>query len=204
MSKRILLFKLLKVTLLLCPFLSSSQLFSQCTTISPSGPITYYNQYETTNQIILTACSSSNYQWYKNGVAIVGATQRTYTITFSGLTSYTDYYDVRTASGFTIESVEFKYIGCDDPTDYPSSYNPPSYVSLLNFPITLSHPPLGAGATYSWWTFNNPSPFSFSNQIGNTIKLNSTNCLSGCVEWIYSKAENNGICTYMFYGISAQ
>lgn len=47
--------------------------------ISPNGPIEWCYVFDGIRPLTLTSTPSSSYQWYKNGVAISGATQQSYT-----------------------------------------------------------------------------------------------------------------------------
>lgn len=163
-------------------------------TVSPAGPITYYNQYETVqNHVVLTASSSTSYQWYKNNVLIPGAINQTYTVNMNSTTSYVEYYKCVTPCGIS-NTVTVNYIACDDPSDYPQTV--PGNECATNFPYTLTQPSLGTGATYNWWFYSTPSNYSFSNQISNTIQLNSSSYGWGGV---YGKSSKNEEVIYMFY-----
>lgn len=150
--------------------------------ILPEGPIFYYNQYETPNSITLSTVYTSGNQWYKNGVAIPGATGNSLTVQFQGLQSYTDYYtvthDVRTSN-----QVEFNYIGCDEPGDYPASVPSTSYcASSLASGVPLDAPSLGTGTTYSWWLQTTPTCYSISN----TGLLTASGCSSYPSNGVYT------------------
>lgn len=168
--------------------------------ISPAGPITYYNQYETTNQVVLTSTPAASYQWYKNNAVIPGATNQTYAAMYSGLSNITDLYKVVTSCG-TSNTVTFNYRGCHSTSCYPVTI--PSNICYSSLPYTLTAPNLGTGTIYSWWTYSNPSDLSFSNFSGNTCQLNATGPYTGPSfgDWIYTKSAKNGQETYMFYGL---
>jgi hypothetical protein len=169
--------------------------------VSPAGPITYYNLFETMQHLVLTSSAASSYQWYKNNIAISGATAQTYTISFQGINDYTDYYKVVTSCG-TSNTVTFNYIGCYVASDYPVSLpgNSGGFCQS-SLPITLYAPSLGAGATYSWWTYWSPSSYSFSNFSGNTCSLFGSSPYGS--DGIYTKSSNNGQEIYMYYSISS-
>ena len=169
--------------------------------IIPAGPVTYYNQYETTNYLTLSTASASWYQWYKNDIAIPGATGQNYTISFIRNTTYTDYYKVETSCGTHYNDFTFNYIGCDDVSDYPGypSFVTPDYWCAQSNPTyTLVSPNLGIGTTYIWWKYNSPSEYTFSNYSGNTCQLSSSNY---GWEGIYSRSSRNGQEVYMYYTI---
>jgi Secretion system C-terminal sorting domain len=168
--------------------------------VSPAGPITYYNQYETTNQVTLTCNSAPSYQWYKNNTAISGATNQTYTINFQGLSIYTDYYKVITSCG-TSNTVTFNYVGCNGPSCYPVSIPSTSYCASSltsgNY-IQLNAPSLGVGTSYNWWLQNNPTCYSISS----SGHLTESSCSPYQTDGVYTKSSlSNGTQTYMYYVI---
>lgn len=183
-----------------CPISTDNVIVSKSTTapsVSPAGPITYYNQYETIqNHVVLTASGSGGYQWYKNNVAIPGATNQTYTINMNSSANYTEYYKCVTPCG-TSNIVTLNYIACYTPGDYPTSV--PGYFCASSSPtFTLTSPNLGSGTSYSWWTYNNPSNYTFSNQSGNTIQMSSS---TYGWEGVYSKSSKSGQEIYMYYSL---
>jgi len=164
--------------------------------VTPSGPIAYYNQYETPNSVTLTCTTGATYQWYKNNVAISGATNQSYIVNFSGSNIYTEYYKCVNSCG-TSNIVTFNYHGCISPADYPVPIPQTYCVSTL--PVTLTAPIL-TGAQYSWWALNNPTVYSFSNFSGNTCKLNASSPYPN--EGIYTKSDvSNGEQIFMFYTV---
>lgn len=142
--------------------------------VTPPGPITYYNQYESVNYVTLTCNDAPSYQWYKNNNAISGATSKTYTFSFQGLSSSTDYYKCVTSCG-TSNVVTFNYVGCDEPSDYPGSVN--TEVCISTYPISISQPDMGSGGLYYWEL--EPSCFSLTNisdVYDRTASLNYQSC----------------------------
>jgi Secretion system C-terminal sorting domain len=173
-------------------------------TISPKGPITYYNQYETTQTIPLTASSSANYQWYKNGQIIPGATNQVLNITCNGLVTYTDYYYVVTTCG-TSNSVTFSYIGCNTASCYPVAL-PSLPICSSQSPVTVYSPSLGAGSINTWWTYYTTSCFSFRPIRGATSEKSLFINFPACTllsEGIYTKSSLNGRETYIYYTVYA-
>jgi hypothetical protein len=167
--------------------------------VSPAGPITYYNQYEGTTNVKLTSSAASSYQWFKNNIAISGATNQTYTISMTGLSNSTDIYKCVTPCG-TSNSVTFNYRGCNEASDYPVSipWSPwPCKTVVTNSGIQLNAPSLGTGTTYSYWLYY-PSQGSSS-----CYSINSTGLLkcngSTCADGVYVKSALNGAETYMYY-----
>ena len=169
-------------------------------TVIPGGPIVYYKQHETANSIDLTylGIPPGTGTWYKNNVS-TGATGAKYTVSFSGNTTYTDNYKVRSACGTYSNSVSFTYIGCDADADYPVSITHGGCASTMTSPnyIQLNAPSLGQGTTYSYWLYHNPSNYS----------ITSNGRLTGTSPWgsdgVYVKSAKNGAEVYMFYTILA-
>lgn len=150
----------------------------------PSGPITWYNQYETVQQdVIWTNTSATRYQWYKNGNPINGATSSQYTIQSFGSSTYTDYYYVATPSG-TSNTLTFNYHGCVNASQYPVPI--PVSPCESSFPVTATAPYLANGTYYIEPASQN-SPFytsSYSNPFHATISIG--NCPNGCNDGYYA------------------
>lgn len=179
--------------------------------IYPTGPITYYNQYESTNSITLNTIYSSGNQWYKNGIVISGATGNKLTIEFYGSLTYTDYYTV-THDTRTSNQVEFNYKGCSSLNEYPVKIPSLPWPCSSSLPVTLNAVNLGAGATYQWWTYENPSSFYFSPSTNTSpstlIYTNSPNTWN--IDGIYTKSsliDQYGVSheeVYMYYSFTSQ
>jgi hypothetical protein len=172
---------------------------SSTPSITPAGPITYYNQYETSNQITLTCSSSSNYQWLRNNSPIAGETNQTLTVNFNDYVSYSAQYSCLTECGFS-NSVTFNYIGCSPYSDYPVSIpSSLSYVcqSALASPnyIQLNAPNLGGGTTSTWWLQNTPTCLSISG----SGQLTGSGCSGYPSNGIYTKSSLSGEEVYLFY-----
>lgn len=167
-------------------------------TVSPAGPISYYNQYETPQNFVLTASQAGSYQWYKNNVAIPGAINQTYSIFCIGNGATTDQYKVVTNCG-TSNTVTFNYIGCDSPSDYPVPIPAVLCTSALASGVQLNAPSLGAGTNYLWLLQNFPTCFSVSP----TGILSGSGC-SIENNGVYTRSSlPNGSQTHMYYVVVA-
>lgn len=187
-----------------CKFLSEDQIEPFAPVIiNPAGPITYYNQYETQNSITLNTIYPSGNQWYKNGVAIPGATGKSLTIQFIGYLNYTDYYTL-THDTRTSNEVAFNYRGCMYSSEYPVTipWTPwPCISSTINGNyFQLPAPNLGTGTTYSWWLYWPSHGYSTCFSINSLGQLTSNG--SWCDDAIYTKSSKDAIETYMFYSFS--
>lgn len=116
--------------------------------VTPVGPITYYYWYEGSVQIPLTANKAG--QWYKNNVAISGATGTTYNASYSGNGIPTDTYKCVNACG-TSNVVTVNAIGCTTTSQYPVTIPPQvNCASTAANGWTLSQVNKGTNATYLW------------------------------------------------------
>jgi hypothetical protein len=124
--------------------------------VSPSGPIEYYYLEENISpQIGVTLASESlpGYQWYKDGVAISGATSQTYKAKSTGT------YTVQ-GSGCPSDGVIFydHAKGPDERTiigeslDFPGGVHSPSYY-CYNSTNYIRQFDLGSSANYYWETY---------------------------------------------------
>lgn len=172
-------------------------------TISPAGPIKYYYQYESPQTVTFTSSPAASYQWYKNGVAIAGATNQSYTndADMSPMNPFNGpiniYYHVVTPCGAS-SAVAVTYIPCFDETDYPvqfprltcgSAFNNPPY--YIQFPA----PYLGSGTISSWGIHDNYSCFTNQFFFNNTGQLSysgggSYNATCGIGIYITSELPN--------------
>jgi hypothetical protein len=169
--------------------------------VTPAGPITYYNHYEHSGSYVISATTASSYQWYKNNVAISGATNQTYSIPISGLGSYTDNYKCITPCG-TSNTVTFNYIGCTTNNGYPVSVPTGACISALmngNY-VQLPTVSLGSGTTYSWNLDYHPTYFN----INSSGRLTSPIDGAGDANGIISKSTRGTEELFMFYYFAAQ
>lgn len=171
--------------------------------VTPVGPITYYNQYETPQVYTLSCSAASSYQWYKNNVLISGATNQTYDYDFTGcgIGTTTEYFKCVTDCG-TSNVVTSNYIGCDDAGDYPVTITPQnicaSQVVPPNYFQLATAPNLGTGTNDSWWvSTNNWYNFSVSGSTGHLTGSGVTGSAG-----VYAKSELNGAETIMFWVIN--
>ncbi len=187
---------------------SCSPCFSS-STISPSGPIKYWNQYETNNGVTLTSSAASTYQWYKNNLSIQGATNQTLFVMCAGTNGFNDTYTCVTNGCELSNPVNVEYIPCFSELDYPSISAVDLSPCASDFPLNLiGVPGFGNGTLYEYWTYNytNPSCYNFQNisSYSNTNTLFYNSACNKNSDGLYFKSSLNGAENYMFYWLYRQ
>lgn len=155
--------------------------------ITPVGPITYYYWYEGTIQIPLTSNRAG--QWYKNNVAIPGATGTTYTATYSGNGTPTDTYKCVNFCGSS-NIVTINAIGCTSDGQYPV-FIPPSVSCPATAAAgwTVSQVNKGNMATYLWTlTYNDYWQIDNNSTRTVFINLGDVNAPWPAIEYFYTRA----------------
>jgi hypothetical protein len=169
--------------------------------ITPVGPITYYYWYEGTIQIPLTSNRAG--QWYKNNVAIPGATGTSYTATYSGNGTPTDTYKCVNFCG-TSNIVTINAIGCTSESQYPV-FIPPSVSCPATAAAgwTVSQVNKGPFATYLWiLTYNDYWQVSDNSSRTIFINLGDVNAPWPAIEYFYTRAVHPfGSETRMSFGL---
>lgn len=136
-------------------------------TISPSGPIDYYTPLDASavGSAHLTSSSPNGNQWYRNGVAISGATSQTYNITndWNGI-GMKSYYVINNDCRSNTVLVNFKNYGYgyygEEVYFFGSKIHPiqtSNYYCHNSVNNDISQIDLGVGSTYTWNFIVNPS-----------------------------------------------
>ncbi len=174
---------------------------SSSPSVTPVGPITYYYWYEGTIQIPLTATQTG--QWYKNDIAITGATGTTYNATYSGSGIPTDTYKCVNACG-TSNVVTINAIGCIGRKQYPVQLPPSSSCPATAYTgFNVSQVNLGANASYLW-SFEYGTYWAVDNYNARVTQLYLINLgtPAPATEYVYTRAlAPTGTETRMVFGV---
>jgi hypothetical protein len=150
--------------------------------ITPSGPIDVYEIYDGVLPFTLTSASATGNQWYRNGVAIPGATNQTYTFNNSGNIAYTNQYTV-VVNGCLSNAVNYNWhpVMTWAQSEYPAGTIPGELCASNTSMVTnITQPTLGPGTVFTWVLYQLnlggcATLTNYSSSSG-TVSVNFQNC----------------------------